>query len=188
MTEGFLESRRVALEESFFAKQNEKLLQKLREKAATQAKKEAIASAIGIADDTVLDQLVEAGLCGETAVALYLVPLIEVAWADGEIQRKERGAVIRAAEEQGIKKTSIAHQLLENWLDQPIDPSLMKTWEDFVGGLRETIDANALVAMKQRIVGQARAVAEAAGGFLAIGKISAKEKAMLARLEGAFGD
>jgi uncharacterized tellurite resistance protein B-like protein len=186
MSKEFMEDRRKALEEQFFAEHNKKLLQKLQEKAAKQAKKESISSVLNITDEQVLDQLVNAGLCCETVMALVLVPMLEVAWADGEIQDNEREAIIRAAEEQGIAKGSIAHDLLESWLKQPIPAEMMETWKSCAGSLKEAIDPAAYQAMRKQAITRARVVAESAGGFLGLSKISAKEKAILEELEAAF--
>ena len=40
--------------------------------------------------------------------------------------------------------------------------------------------------LKENLVGRARTVAEAAGGFLGIGAISTEEESVLGELEGAF--
>src|SRR5712671_898371 len=56
MTDEFLGDRRAALEEAFFAKQNALLRQKLKDSWEARAKKEALAAASGIADDTVLER------------------------------------------------------------------------------------------------------------------------------------
>jgi hypothetical protein len=186
MSKGFLESRRVALEESFFAEHNEKLLQKLRDEARTRKTKETISSILGIDDDSVLSQLVDAGLCEETAVALYLAPLIEVAWADGEIQAKEREALLKAAVDHGVDRGSVAFDLLSSWLEHPIDKAMLGVWEGFARALKDDLAPDALEMTRSRVVGCARAVAEAAGGFLGVGKVSKAEREMLERLEAAL--
>jgi len=186
MSKGFMESRRVALEESFFAEHNEKLLEKLRAAAKERKTKEAISAILGIDDDAVLQQLVDVGICEETVVALYLVPMIEVAWADGEIQGKEREAVLKAAAEHGIERDSIASELLGSWLQQPIDKELLGVWEGLAQALKDDLAPDAMQATRARIIGSARAVAEAAGGILGLGKISPEERKMLERLETAL--
>jgi hypothetical protein len=186
MSKGFLESRRVALEESFFAEHNEKLLEKLRTAARQRKTKEAISAILGVDDDAVLQQLVDLGLCEESVVALYLVPMIEVAWADGEIQAKERDAVLKAADEHGIERESVAYELLACWLEQPVDKELLGAWEGLARALKDDLAPGALQAMRAKIIDNARAVAEAAGGFLGLGKISPEERAMLERLSSAL--
>ena len=182
----FMEIRKKALEEAFFSKHNEKLLKKLREKAEKQAQKEALAEVTGVTDDTVLEQMVANNLCSETVAALYLVPLVEVAWADGEMQDKEREAILRSAEEHGVAKDSVAHELLESWLSRAPGAELLVTWKGCVEAMRDSLDTKAFTAMRDGMLGRAREVADAAGGFLGLSTISAKEQAMLEELEAAF--
>lgn len=175
-----------ALEESFFEQENQKLLAKLREEAAREKKRTALRAALKIDDDALLDHLVELDLSPETIVALTLVPLIEVAWADGEIQDKERGAILRAAEDRGIAAGSINHQLLDNWLQRQPKASLLEVWRHYVKALLAALGPDDRRVMRDRTIGAARAVAEAAGGFLGIGAVSSAEKLMLQDLESTF--
>jgi hypothetical protein len=175
-----------ALEESFFEKKNQELLRKLREQGARERKREALRDALKLDDEEVLDGMVELDLEPETIVALGLVPLIEVAWADGAIQSKEREAVLRAAEERGVAKDTISHQLLDNWLHEQPAPQLLEVWRHYARALVESLGGHKGQLLVQRMIGNARAVAEAAGGFLGLGAISAVEKAVLEDLEATF--
>src|SRR3990170_4617545 len=103
-----LGDRRRALEEEFFARQNEKLRQQLRAKMESQAHRDDLAKAAGISHPEVLDHLVRLGLDAETVIALGLVPLIDVAWADGKMDDKERLAGLSAAREKGVDDASPA--------------------------------------------------------------------------------
>jgi hypothetical protein len=84
---------RAALEEAFFARENERLRQQLRDLDNTKRKKEALAAASGITNDTVLEKLAALNISSETVAALALVPLIAIAWSDGSIDDKKRAAV-----------------------------------------------------------------------------------------------
>jgi uncharacterized membrane protein YkoI len=106
MSEEFLGDRRKALEEEFFAKQNQRLLRQLRETTAAKATHDALAAASGITDAAVLAQLAAVDLNSETMAALALVPLVEVAWADGTLDAKERSALLAAAEDAGLSQDS----------------------------------------------------------------------------------
>jgi hypothetical protein len=188
MADELFGDRRKALEEAFFAKQNEKVKQQLRAKHQGQARREALAAASGIRDEGVLDKLVALGLGAETLAALSLVPLVEVAWADGTIDAKERAAILAGIEKQGIAPASAAHELLEGWLSKRPDRQLLLAWKDYVKALAAGLDAGALGALRSDLIGRARAVAEAAGGFLGVGsKISKAEESVLRDLEQSFG-
>jgi hypothetical protein len=188
MSRGGFSGRRKELEESFFGEQDRKLLAAIREKEASRERKKALGEASGICDDALLDQLHELDLCSETLVALSLVPLIAVAWADGNVDVKERQAVLTAAEQKGVEADHPAHKFLECWLEKQPDPHLMETWKAYVSTLLESLDADARSALKEDLLGRARAVAEAAGGLMGLGKrVSKVEQAVLNDLEEVFG-
>jgi hypothetical protein len=187
MSEEFLGDRRKALEEEFFAKQNQRLLRQLRETMAAKATHEALAAASGITDAAVLAQLAAVDLSSETMAALALVPLVEVAWADGTLDAKERSALLAAAEHAGLSQDSASYQLLEAWLRERPSPKLLAAWKAYVAGLSRTLDVHGKAALKQDLLGRARVIAEAAGGILGLGKrISSAEQAVLTELEHAF--
>jgi hypothetical protein len=187
MSEEFLGDRRKALEEEFFAKHNRQLLRQLQETTAVKAQAEALAAASGITDATVLAQLMALDLSSETLAALSLVPLVEVAWADGRLDTKEKSALLAAAEQAGLSKGSASHQLLEEWLRERPSPKLLETWKAYVAVLSNTLNDQAKHALKQDLLGRARLVAEAAGGFLGLGRrISSAEQAVLTELEQAL--
>lgn len=181
-----LGERKKALEEQFFARQEKELRERVRQEAAAKARREALAEASGIRDEAVLDHLAGLGLDGETVAALSLVPLVEVAWADRSLHDKEREAVLRAARESGVTRDSAAWVLLESWLEKRPDPELLAAWEGYVEALVADLGDEERRALRHELLDRARVVAEAAGGFLNLGKTSNAEEAMLARLEGAF--
>lgn len=191
MSTGSFSGRRRELEEKFFLQRDMELLQSLREKAASEKRKEALATASGITDDDLLDQLIELDVSAETVAALFLVPLIAVAWADGSIDTAERQAVLGAAEQKGIQKNHPGYQLLESWLNQKPDIELVSVWKGYAAALSQTLHEAAKDALKdalkEDLLRRARAVAEATGGLLGLGnRISKSEQAVLDELEQAF--
>ena len=187
MSKDILHDRERALEEVFFAEQDKALLRGLKEAEAAKSKKEALFAASGISDDAVLDKLVALGVDGATVAALSLVPLVLVAWADGDIDGKERGAALSAAAEAGVDKQGAGYQLLERWLTTKPPSNLLATWTDYIRAISSTMSEQGRGELKADLMGRARSVAEAAGGILGAGwKTSPAEKEMLTRLEKAF--
>jgi hypothetical protein len=187
MTEDFLAERRRALEESFFNKQNEALRLKLREREQASARKEALAAASGISDEATLSRLLALRISSETLAALYLVPLVEVAWADGKIEAAERKALLSAAQGAGMHDGNPSYGLLEGWLAQRPNSELLEAWKQYIRVLTETMDSAAKQTLKRDLVGRAKSVAEAAGGFLGVGgKVSAAEQKVINELEAVF--
>ncbi|ETX02334.1 MAG: hypothetical protein ETSY1_03940 [Candidatus Entotheonella factor] len=187
MSEAFLGDRRKSLEEAFFAKQQADLLQKLQEEQSAQTRRESLRAASGITDEAVLDQLAALDIQSETVAAVALVPLVAVAWADKSLDDKERTAILSGAQQSGLDAGHPSYQLLEGWLTDPPEPLLVETWKRYIGALLPTLSPDAGQSLKQDVLGRARAVAEASGGFLGLGsKISRAEQEVLDDLEQAF--
>jgi hypothetical protein len=182
-----LRDRGRSLEDEFFRREDQRLLARLNEMKAAQMNREALARASGVTRPEVLDRLLALGIHAETITALSLVPLIEVAWADGTLDARERRATLDRARESGILPGSTAHALLEAWLERRPDPRLLDAWTQLVRGIRDELGPAEAARLQAGLLEQARAVAAASGGVLGLGrKVSGAEAAMLARLEAAF--
>lgn len=186
MSEVTLEERGRALENQFYEKENAQKLAAMKDKLATQQTREDLRKASGMTDDAVLDKLVALGLRTNTIAALSLVPLIEVAWADGTIQDKERNAILQGAHGKGLEQGSDGYELLQSWLVRRPEPGLIEAWEAYIKALVAQLNDEQNRLLKNQIVGFAKMVAAAAGGFLGIGRVSKSEEKVLERIEAAF--
>ena len=184
--DNLLGNRGMDLEEAFFAQHNQKLLRELKRQAAQRERREALARATGISNVELLDKLIELDVNVERAAAFTLVPVVEVAWADGEVQPKEREAILRAAAEQGLNPGTIAYELVESWLERAPDPRLLHVWKAYTSAFVASLTPEQRGALRHDLLHRARAVAEAAGGFLGVGAISKAERAMIEEMEKAF--
>ncbi|MHB8901111.1 MAG: tellurite resistance TerB family protein [Thermoguttaceae bacterium] len=179
--------RSSELEEKFFRQKDQELIRAMREKTATMERKKALAEASGIEHDELLSQLDQLQISAETVAALSLVPLVAVAWADGKLDDKERAAVLAAAEQTGLKNDHPGYRLLESWLQEKPEKGLANVWYDYVSVLCDNLSPEARQQLAQELIGRTRAVAEATGGILGLGrKISASEQAVLDKLAAAF--
>jgi tellurite resistance protein len=176
---GDLQKSAKAMEESFFARENEKLLQKLRAESEAQHRRESLQEMLQIDNELVLDRLVELDLCAETIAAFTVIPLVEVAWADGTMSPKERQAILDAAAERGISAGSTNYQLLQNWLDVKPETRLFEVWQHYAQELLKGLDPDTAAELRQGTIARTTEVAKAAGGFLGINKISDEEQAVL---------
>jgi len=186
MSDEVLGKRRKALEESFFAKKNSELLRAMREQVDAEEGRAAISAASGITNEAVLNELVALKLDPQTLAALSLAPLVQVAWADGDVKAAERDAILKAAADTGISPDDDSAKLLKTWLDERPDDALFQAWKDYVGALAEKLDDTTMTALRDDVVGRAREVADAAGGFLGIGKTSNAERAVLDEMHNVF--
>jgi tellurite resistance protein len=188
MNEKALNPDALRLEEAFFAQENSRLLEKLREESRQRERREALRAAMGVRDEALIDALIDLDIYPETAAAFSLVPLVVVAWADGEIQSKEREAILKAATGRGIEKGSTTCKILENWLNHKPSNDVVDTWKRYVREISASMDDGRRAAFRDGVLAQARDVAEAAGGFLGLGdRVSNAEDKALEDLATAFG-
>jgi hypothetical protein len=178
--------RRRALEDSFFRDRDQQLLAKLQLELEALEEHRHLAHVSGILDDKVLAKLVKAGVRAETLVAVTLIPLVEVAWADGTVSEDEREAVLKAAANDGIKEGSASYDLLKHWLQDRPDIRIIETWKEYVGALAKAMPADAMLVLRERLVGRMRTVAEATWSFMGLGrKISKVEQDAIDQFERA---
>ena len=178
--------RAQALEDEFFAAQDAELLRQLRDEHRSDDRHAALAAASGISDESTLAALDSLGVNPTTLSALQLIPLIAVAWADGQIQTAERNAILAAAEDSGIGGGRAARKLLMSWLENKPGPALVEAWVGYAAGMVENLTPEAAAVMRRTMLQGARDVASAAGGILGLASISAEESAVLERLAAAI--
>jgi hypothetical protein len=177
------------LEDAFFAKEDARLLQKLRDRAKEQERRAAMREAVRVDDDALIDHLIALGLEPAAVLALQLVPMAAVAWADGQIEPRERDAVLKAADAHGLTQDSVAGQMLDRWLVQRPGAELVEAWKRHMRALWPLLSPKERDEMRASALERARSVAEAAGGFLGLtSRVSAGEKAVLDDLARTLAD
>lgn len=181
-----LEERGRALENQFFDKENKEKIAAMKEKLAAQTTREELRKASGLSDEAVLDKLSELGLRANTLAALSLVPLITVAWADGEIQDNERTQILLSAHAKGLEHGSDGNELLKGWLKHQPSDELFGAWAAYIKALHAMLTEEQKLLLKNQIVGFAKLVATASGGLLGFGKVSKAEEQAIERVEAAF--
>jgi len=179
--------REKSLEEQFFARQSEELKRKLRQAREHDQMREELRRIAVVTDEHTIDRMIELGIGADTWAAISLVPLVEVAWANGTVDTKEHSAVLSAAEANGVVPGSPAHEILGKWLDHRPDARLLKAWGEYIVELCAALTPEEKHGLRDELLARARAVAEASGGFLGLGtKISAEESVVLDSLAKAF--
>ena len=166
------------LEEAFYPEHAEDVRETLGEGDPVAA----LGEASGIGDPEILGRLAGLGIRAGTLAALTMIPIVEVAWADGKMDERERDAILRGAESTGIEAASPSHRMLAIWTEEQPAPALYHAWREFIHALASELSPQERGRLRDKLVGQARAVAEAAGGFLGIGTVSKEESAVLEAL------
>lgn len=189
MSTAILDQRRRAFQEHYFAKREEELLAKVRETLEVEHPREVLRSTTGIQDEAILDTLVSLHVNHDTLAAFALYPLVEVAWADGAVDERERQAFFDAAAKHGILPGSPGHEALRRFFQETPREEARKAWFAWACALNECLDPWERKKLRETLLERARSVAEAAGGFLGLtSRISAGEQRVLDRIAEAFTD
>lgn len=186
LSKNMFSERERGLENEFFYRADQQLLQRLKEKAETEKGRATLADVTGFSDPALLDELLNAGIRAECVVALTLVPLVQIAWADPIMDAREREAVLQAAHDAGVEESSASYDLLTQWLQHKPDPSLFETWKHYAAAIAERLGPEQAARLQQDVLKRTLTVAESAGGILGIGAVSAAEEAVLKEIEQAF--
>jgi tellurite resistance protein len=159
--------RERAFEAVYFSKQDAKLLAKMRERAALREVAQALAEKLRVDDAELLKRVSDLGLNRETGPAILLAPLVQVAWAEGEVTEREREVVFEIAASRGIVAGSAAHAQLDTWLRQRPADALFETAFEVMKVAATVLPPEEREERIRGVVDACRRVAEASGGGLA---------------------
>lgn len=128
------------------------------------------------------------GLTGETARLVALLPLVQVAWADGAVQPEEKSLILEIA-----KKRSFADDagiaVIERWLTTEPSRFVYATGRKVVGILlarKPTQLPNLDQATPADVIAWCEGVSEVAGGFFGWNKVHSAETAAIAEIAEAL--
>lgn len=187
MTSDIFEVRRKSIEEAYFRKRDAQLVDKLKGVFQQKIEKESLRQKTGITDERVLDNLVALDLSGELMGAFTMLPLLEIAWADGQVDEREVRAVLAAAEQRGVAPGSPAHGMLEEALKNRVRSDARKAWYMYAAELCKVLSPEDLAAFRKDLLDSAMQVAQASGGLLNVAfTVSPNEKKVLEAIERAL--
>lgn len=187
MTTDSFEARRKAIEEAYFRKRDAQLVDKLKDLFRKKIEKEDLRRMTGITDERVLDNVVALNLSGDLLGAFRLFPLLEIAWADGQVDEHEVRAVLEAAVQHGVAPGSPAYEMMERSLKDHLRSDARKAWYLYAEELCKVLNPQELAAFRQDLLDCATRVAQASGGVLNVAfTVSAREKKILDAIERAL--
>ncbi len=185
MTDNLMNIARI-LQTMFFAEGDATLVRQREELRRMEHTKKVLSGLSGITNQDILQKFIELDVSPEAVTSLTLVPLVMVAWADGEVDDKEREAVLNSLKGYGVIKNNVNYTLLKEWLEKRPPHKMLDAWAHYISGICGSLSAEERGELKANIMGHATAVAGASGGFLSVMKISPEEERILAKLEKAF--
>ncbi len=168
-----------SLEEEYFHRKEREVIDKMRVRAAADEQRRRLGEKAGVADEEVLNDLQALGYTPETVMMLYLVPVIQTAWAEGGVSPKERELIVKAARSRGITEGTPCDQQLNMWLaTRPSE----EMFEKSLRAIRTILQAqpeSAREASETDLLSLATAIAAASGGIVGFRAVSAEEQQIL---------
>ena len=181
-----LAGRKRDLEEDYFRKQDQELIERMRQAAATEASRRELGEKTGLSDPRLLAELEALGFTPGTVSLLPIVPVVQVAWAQSGVSTAERAMVIDYARQRGIAEGSEADVRLNEWLATRPSEAVFSGATRLISAM---LGANAPAVQNLSVddlLEHCQRIASASGGILGIGSVSADEQAALARIAGAL--
>jgi tellurite resistance protein len=177
--------RRRENEEEYFRKQDQELIEKLRRASAAEKARRDLDAVTGLHDPELLKEVELLGFTAETASLLPLIPILQVAWAEGSVSAAERALILDLAGHRGIVHNSPAGRQLASWLDHAPAPSVFTRAMRLIKAMLASGSAESGLTADD-LVKYCESIAHASGGILGIGSVSAEERAALEQIETAL--
>lgn len=183
MGEGFLDLRRKGLEESYFAKENERLIQEMKKKSRLVTIRKQLEFVLGRERPQLVNSLMALDITKDTLPALIWLPLVLVAWSDGYVDPNERQTIFEIVNACGIRSKSSAENILEQWLINRPKQDLIWVWKEYIRAFKSGMADDERPDFNRLIYGYSRNVAMASGSLLKMGAITTQERKYLKELE-----
>lgn len=183
--EGFTSDMR-AREDEYFRRKDRELIEKMRNASEADQTRQQLEAASGLRDPELLQELEALGFTPQTVPLLPLVPIVQVAWAEGSVTDAERTLIVKFARERGIEPGSAADERLGTWLtERPADDVFARATRLIRAMLDEPSADRPAIGVAD-LLRHCEAIAAASGGVLGFGRISSEERALLAQIEAAL--
>lgn len=178
MADNPLSERGRSLEEEYFQRKNRELVEKMRQQAQQEQALKDMGAQIGTDDPEMLRELQKLGFTPDTVALLPLVPVVEVAWADGDVAAAERDAILDLARKRGIADGSAAYHQLSAWLADRPAPDVFSGATRLIRALLDAPAGGAAMTADE-LVSYCESIASASGGLFGLRRISPEERAAL---------
>jgi len=176
------------LEEEYFGKKNQELIEKMRERRAREADRQKMSEIMGVNDQEVLEALQDLGYTSETIQLLHIVPLVEVAWVEGGVADREREMIYKIARARGIQPDSVADERLAHWLENRPSERFFENSLHAIRVVLELLPEEQRQASRRDLITYCSQIATAvSSGILGPGRILDEERALIAHIATEIG-
>ena len=169
-------------EDEYFRRQDRELIEKMRKASEAAQERLALETQTGIHEPEMLQQLQELNFTPGTIALLPLIPVLQVAWAEGGISGGERSAILSLARSRGISAGSEADQQLAAWLDQRPSPDTFRKATRLIAAMVDRPGEGFQDVTADDLLKYCEQIAQASGGLFGIGAVSAEERAALEQI------
>ncbi len=173
-------------EEEYFRRKDRELVEKLRKAGEASAARAALEASSGIHDPALLQELEALGFTPDTVNLLPIVPIVQVAWAEGGVSDDERALILQFARERGVQGGSAADRQLQQWLAERPSEDVFSRATRLIRAMLDHPEGQSKALSLEDLVHRCEEIAAASGGILGFGKISSEERALLGRIQTAF--
>jgi len=174
-----LAERGRALEEEYFRKRDRELIEKLRRAKADEDAKRAMGASTGLQEPALLQALLDLGFTPDTVSLLPLVPVVQMAWAEGGVTKHEFELVMKLAAARGIAEGSPAHRQLADWMGTRPPTAVFTGAGRLIRAMLESGSDQVSNLSAEDLVAYCEQIAGASGGVLGMGRVSPEERALL---------
>ena len=168
-----------ALEDEYFRRKDRELIEKIRQAGAAEQARQDMERKTGLSDPELLKELEGLGFTPDTVGLLPLVPLVQVAWAEGGVTDAERALVVRLARSRGIAAGSPGDDQLTRWLATRPAEAVFTHAARLIRAMLES-GAEQTDLSADNLVKYCEEIAAASGGILGVGRLSAEERNLIA--------
>ena len=162
-------NRRQRYEDDYLGTTDRELTKRTSHQAELDSQRERMAEASGIWDREILEDLQELGYMPDTVTLLRLTPVIEVAWADGQVTNSERAMILGMAAIRNVEWESPAyHQLLE-WIARRPSREFFQKSRSAIRSAWRALPSGERTSRQRDLISSCRNVAWASRGVLDVG-------------------
>ena len=173
-------------EEEYFRRKDRELIERMREEAEAASARKELEAVTGIHDPESLRDLEALGFTPRTIALLPLIPVLQVAWAEGGVSAAERGMIMTLARSRDIAAGSEADLQLQEWLDRRPAEETFRKASRLIGAMLDRPEGTEVQMSADDLIKYCEQIAQASGGIFGIGSVSAEEKAAMEQIAAAL--
>ena len=169
-------------EEEYFRRKDRELIERMRQASEQAQSRKALEEETGIHDAAMLEELQELGFTPQTIALLPLIPVLQVAWAEGGVSVAERTAIVSLARARGVAAGSAADEQLTQWLDVRPSADTFRKATRLIAAMVDHPEEGHADITADDLLKYCEQIAHASGGLFGIGSVSAEEQQALEQI------